>query len=303
MLGARGALVKPGPGERTKARPPRKEPLVVHRLADLTWEEVRARAAGDPVVVLPTGSLEQHGPHLPVKTDTLLVSSITEEAVRRASARVDVLLVPTVWVGLSTHHTGYFSLTLSFDTYQLVITELLESLIRTGFRRLLIINGHGGNTDSLHLTVTRVRDRHKVLVATADYWNLARDEFNRIRSSPAGGMGHACEYETSAVMHLEGALVRKDRIQPEYPPTIPGWFAIDMTKPGGPVKLGTRFEDITRRGVVGDPTLATPEKGQQFIEAAVTRLVELLVSFATWSIENGVGVGDSRAPGADRPHG
>lgn len=269
----------------------------MNRLADLTWEEVRAQAAGNPVVVLPTGSLEQHGPHLPVKTDTLLVSSITEEAVRRAGDRIDVLLAPTVWMGLSTHHSGYFSLTLSFDTYQQVITELLESLIRAGFRRLLVINGHGGNTDPLHLTVTRVRDRHKVLVATADYWDLARDEFNRIRESRSGGMGHACEYETSAVMHLEGGLVRTDRIQAEYPPVIPGWFSIDMTHPGGPVKIGTRFEDITRRGVVGDPTLATPDKGRRFFEAAVGRLEQLLIAFSTWSIEDGVSAGTSEARG------
>ena len=267
-------------------------------LSDLTWEEVRARATGNPVVVLPTGSIEQHGPHLPVKTDTLLVSSVTEAAVQRASARVDVLLAPTVWMGLSTHHSAYFSLTLSFDTYQQVITEILESLIRAGFRRLLVINGHGGNTDPLHLTVTRVRDRHKVLVATADYWDLARDEFNRIRESRSGGMGHACEFETSGVMHLEGALVRTDRIQAEYPPEIPGWYANDMTLPGGPVKIGLRFEDITRRGVVGDPTLATPDKGRRFVEAAVARLEQLIVSFGTWSIENGV----SQEPsGATRP--
>lgn len=269
----------------------------MNRLADLTWEEVRARAAGDPVVVLPTGSIEQHGPHLPTRTDTLLVSAITEEAVRRAGSRIDILLAPTVWMGLSTHHTGYFSLTLSFDTYQQVITELLESLIRTGFRRLLIINGHGGNTDPLHLTVTRVRDRHKVLVATADYWDLARDEFNRIRESPTGGMGHACEWETSGVMHLDGGLVRTDCIQAEYPPAIPGWFVIDMTQPGGPVKIGTRFEDITRRGVVGDPTLATPEKGRRFFEAAVGRLEQLLIAFARWSIEHGVSAGTAEASG------
>lgn len=264
------------------------------RLADLTWEEIRARATGDPVVVLPTGSIEQHGPHLPVKVDTLLVTSVCEEAVRRASDRVEVLLAPTVWMGLSTHHTAYFSLTLSIDTYQHVITELVESLIRTGFRRLLIINGHGGNTDPLHLTVTRVRDRHKVLVATADYWDVAREALERIRESGAGGMGHACEFETSMVMHLDGAAVRTDRIQAEYPPGIPGWFEIDMTKPAGPVKLGTRFEDITRRGVVGDPTLATPEKGRRFFDAAANRLAELLVSFATWSIEDGVSPGGAR---------
>ncbi|HET8678474.1 MAG TPA: creatininase family protein, partial [bacterium] len=256
-----------------------------------------ARAAGDPVVVLPTGSIEQHGPHLPVKTDTLLVSAITEEAVRRASARVDVLLAPTVWMGLSTHHTGYFSLTLSFDIYQQVITEILESLIRSGFRRMLIINGHGGNTDPLHLIVTRVRDRHKVLVATADYWDLARDEFNRIRESRVGGMGHACEWETSGVMHLEAGLVRADRIQAEYPPAIPGWFVIDMTQGSAPVKIGTRFEDITRRGVVGDPTLATPEKGRRFFEAAAVRLEELLIAFAGWSIEDGVSAGTSETAG------
>lgn len=257
-------------------------------LADLTWEEIRSRAARDPVVVLPTGSLEQHGPHLPVKVDTRLVTAVTEEAVRRASARADVLLAPTVWMGLSTHHTGYFSLTLSFDTYQQVITELVESLIRTGFGRILVVNGHGGNTDPLHLTVTRVRDRHKVVIATADYWALAAQELNRIRESRPGGMGHACEFETSMIMHLEPGAVRADRIQAEYPPGIPGWFTIDMTTHGGSVKLGTRFEDITRRGVVGDPTLATPEKGRRFFEAVVTRLEELLVSFANWSIKDGV---------------
>jgi len=260
-------------------------------LVGLTWEEIGARAARDPVVVLPTGSIEQHGPHLPVKVDTLLVTSVTEEAVRRASNRIDVLLAPTVWMGLSTHHTAYFSLTLSFDTYQQVITELVESLIRTGFRRILLVNGHGGNTDPLHLTVTRVRDRHKVLIATADYWAVAREDLDRIRESPAGGMGHACEFETSLVMHLESGAVRADRIQAEYPPGIPGWFMIDMTKPGGPVKLGTRFEDITRRGVVGDPTLATPEKGRRFIEAVAGRLEQLLLSFATWSIDGGVSQG------------
>jgi creatinine amidohydrolase len=266
------------------------------RLVDLTWEEIAARAAEDPVVVLPTGSIEQHGPHLPVKVDTLLVTAVAEEAVRRASARINVLLAPTVWAGLSTHHTRYFTLTLSFDTYQQVITELTESLIRTGFRRILLLNGHGGNTDPLHLTVTRVRDRHKVLIATADYWAVASEELDRIRESGAGGMGHACEFETSCVMHLEPAAVRAERVQAEYPPGIPGWFMIDMTKPGGPVKLGTRFEDITRRGVVGDPTLATPEKGRRFIEAAVSRLEELLLSFANWSIDDGVSPGGAGGP-------
>ncbi len=274
-------------------------PTVAH-LADLTWEEIRTRAAGDPVVVLPTGSIEQHGPHLATRVDTLLVTSVCEEAVRRASARIDVLLAPTVWMGLSTHHTGYFTLTLTFDTYQQVITELLESLIRTGFKRLLIINGHGGNTDPLHLTVTRVRDRHKVLVATADYWDVARAELDLIRESGPGGMGHACEFETSMVMHLQPAAVRTDRIQAEYPPGIPGWFTIDMTKPGGPVKLGTRFEDITRRGVVGDPTLATSDKGRRFFEAAVERLEQLLVSFATWTIENGISPGTAGAHSGTR---
>lgn len=175
-----------------------------------------------------------------------------------------MLLAPTVWMGLSTHHTAYFALTLSFDTYIQVITDLLESLIRTGFRRLLIINGHGGNIDPLNLAVTKIRDRHQIVVATANYFWLARDALDRIRESGPGGMGHACEFETSCVMHLEPGAVRTDRIQAEYPPTIPGWFGLDMTKPGGPVKLGTRFEDITRRGVVGDPTLASAEKGRRF---------------------------------------
>ncbi len=260
-------------------------------LAELTWEEIRAAAARDPVVVLPTGSMEQHGPHLPIKVDTVLVSAVTAEAVRRASSRIGVLLGPTVWMGLSTHHAAFFSMTLSFETYVQVITELLESLIGAGFRRLLVINGHGGNIDPLNLVVTKVRDRHKVLVATVNYFSAASEELDRIRESGMGGMGHACEFETSCIMHLDPTAVRTDRIRAEYPPGIPGWFEIDMTKPGGPVKLGTRFEDITRHGVVGDPTLASSEKGRRFFEAVVGRLEELMVSYATWSIEDGIRLG------------
>jgi creatinine amidohydrolase len=141
------------------------------------------------------------------------------------------------------------------------------------------------------------RALEEILVAMANYWELARDEINRIRESPAGGLGHACEFETSLVMHLEEALVRRDRIQAEYPPAIPGWFGIDLTYGGGPVRLGTRFEDITRRGVVGDPTLASADKGRRFFDAAVTRLEQLLISFANWSIEDGVGA----EQGAERP--
>jgi creatinine amidohydrolase len=262
---------------------------VVH-LDDLTWEEVRGAAARDAVVVVPTGSVEQHGPHLPVKTDTLLVTAVTVEAVRRAAARAPVYVTPTLWTGLSTHHAAFFSLTLTFDTYQLVLNELAESLIRAGFQRLLFVNGHGGNIDALRLAVTRTRDRHRVLAATVNYWDVAREAFDRIRESGPGGMGHACEWETSGVWHLEPHAVRRDRIAAELPPGVPGWFSIDMTMPGGPVKVGTRFEDLTRRGVVGDPTLASPEKGRRFFEAAVERLAELLVSFAGWRLIAGLRV-------------
>lgn len=269
-----GAAVTPPPG--------------AVQLADLTWQEVRGAAARDAVVVLPTGSIEQHGPHLPVKTDTLLVTAIAAEAVRRAAARVSVYLAPTLWLGLSTHHAAFFSLTVTFDTYQQVLLELAESLVRVGFQRLLFVNGHGGNSDALRLVVTRLRDRHRVLVATVNYWDVARDAFDGIRDSGPGGLGHACEWETSGVWHLEPQLVRLDRVAAEYPPGVPGWVTIDMTKPGGPVKVGTRFEDLTQSGVVGDPTRASPEKGRRFFEAAVARLTDLLVSFAHWQLIAGL---------------
>lgn len=266
--------------------------METYSLSELTWQEIRARAEAGSAVVLPTGSLEQHGPHLPVKVDTTLVTAVTAEAVRRASTVVPVLLAPTVWMGLSTHHTKYFALTLSFDTYQQVLVELLESFIRTGFRRLLIVNGHGGNIDPVNMVVTKVRDRHSALVAAVSYWAAAAEAIDRIRESGPGGTGHACEFETSCMMHLEPRAVRTDRIRAEYPPEIPGWVRFDMTH-GAPVKVGTRFEDITRDGVVGDPTLASADKGRRFFDAVVERLEELLRSFAAWDID-----GRLKGPGA-----
>jgi creatinine amidohydrolase len=266
---------------------------IAWRLEDLTWEEIRDRARAGAIAVVPTGSMEQHGAHLPVRVDTTLVSAVVRAAAERAADRVQVVLAPPLWLGLSTHHSAFFSLTVSFDTYQQVITELAESFIRAGFERILIVNGHGGNSDALRVTVSRIRDRHRVLVAMTDYWSVAQQAIDQIRESGRGGTGHACEFETSCMMYLDPHAVRTDRVRAEYPPQLAEWASFDLTD-GGPVKVGVRFEDITQSGVVGDPTLATPEKGRLFVDAVVERLAQLLGAVATWDIRDRL---HARAPG------
>src|SRR5436190_12436659 len=183
------------------------------QLAELTWPAVQALHKDTPVV-FPIAALEQHGHHLPLFTDSMLLGEI----VRRASAVVGdrVLFAPLTWLGNSDHHLD-FPGTLSAPprTYLDTLNGLLENFIRYGFRRLIFVNGHGGNDVPGKQAIFEVRQRHRqrsdLLLLLATYWNLA--EPSRLSAlvvpASAGGLGlhqremaHACEWETSMILRL-----------------------------------------------------------------------------------------------------
>src|SRR5215475_8713679 len=116
---------------------------------ELTAEDLRAKAAADAIVILPVGSMEQHGPHLPVGVDTILTEGVCRAAAEQASD-VPVVVAPTVWCGMAEHHMA-FGGTFTFDipTYRAVLLAFLRSIERNGFSRVLIVNGHGGNIAAL----------------------------------------------------------------------------------------------------------------------------------------------------------
>src|SRR5919204_1629232 len=157
------------------------------RLGLLSWSEVAELDRDRTVAVLPTAAIEQHGPHLPLDTDTFLCTRVVEEAAARA--RVPVVVAPTLAYGSSAHHMGFpGTLTLTAATFLTVLEEICGSLVEHGFRRLLVVNGHGGNSAMARESVQQLSSREPVLAAAVDYWALTRDAAAEIRESPPGGM-------------------------------------------------------------------------------------------------------------------
>src|SRR5688572_25197701 len=209
-------------------------------LADLTWPDVAALSKDTPVI-FPVAALEQHGRHMPVFTDSLLMGEIARRAEQQLGGRA--LFAPLQWLGNSHHHMD-FAGTLSAEprVYLDLLCGLLENFIAHGFKRLLILNGHGGNDvpgrQSVFEVRQRNRDRRDLLLLFATYWNLATKPNEERSDLKQQVMGHACEWETSMVLHLAPHLVKEHRKVDEVPfgnpfdPAHRGWTMPDRSEPG-----------------------------------------------------------------------
>lgn len=237
------------------------------RFCELTWPVLRQVPREQVVVVAPLAACEQHGRHLPVFTDTYLVTAVAEGVERRLPDKV--LLLPTFWLGASHHHLPFgATLSLEADFHAQVLAELLRPLLDDGYRRILALNGHGGNIDTMHVALRRLHPRYPhCLLTGASYWELAQEELAAVAEGPRKVMGHACEFETSMILALRPDLVRHEEIRDDGLPEDPrlrGLFtAEDMAQ-------------RTRRGVFGYPEKASADKGRRMLEAAIGRCVEVV---------------------------
>ena len=242
----------------------------------LSWQDVAELDAERTVALVPVAALEQHGRHLPLDTDAFLVTRVVEAAAERARADDPVLVTPTIFAGSSEHHMQFAgTLSLRPETLAAVVRDVCSSLARHGFRRLLIVNGHGGNRAVLAGAVQALGLETPLFVSTLDYWTLAADAVMELRDSPAGGMAHACEFETSLMLHLRPESVRTGLIAREIPEPRLGLERLDLFRPG-PLGAHWSTHDLSTSGVLGAPDLATAEKGRAFFEACVAGLAGLI---------------------------
>jgi creatinine amidohydrolase len=257
-----------------------KTPLVVE-LATLSWPEVEHVLTLKPVVMLPLGSTEQHGPALPLFVDSTLIQKVAIAAAERVAPQVAALVAPTMPYGCSHYHLG-FPGTMSLPTgpYIATIEALCESLLGHGFQRLLLLNGHGGNHAPLTIVARNLHELWGVTVGVASYWNFAAKTIKRVRRSPPGGMSHACEFETSLMLHMAPNEVRQSLLRKEIPAYHACWHAMDFFD-AEVVHVVEDTAAISPSGVIGDPTLATAAKGATIFEAIVDGIVRFLLHFST----------------------
>jgi creatinine amidohydrolase len=244
-------------------------------LSALSWTEVRDLDRARAVAVVPTAAVEQHGPHLPLDTDAFLCTSVVEAAAGRARGG-PVVVVPTLQLGLSEHHMDFAgTLTLRPSTFGAVLADVCRSLARHDFRRQLVVNGHGGNRALIAETVQELGFEEPVHAAGVDYWSLGQEAAERVRESPDGGMAHACEFETSLMLHLRPESVRTELVAREIPTPRSPSERIDLFR-RGPLAVHWKTRDLSRSGVMGAPDLASAEKGRILFEACADGLARLI---------------------------
>ena len=248
------------------------------RWDNLTSPELKRLAEQEAIVILPTGSTEQHGPHLPVGTDNLLATFMGEFIAEQLTKRgTPCIVAPSIAVANSTHHMNFSgSMTLSPATYISVLKDYCRSIAAHGFRKILILNGHGGNTAPTQTAIIDINAELGFPVYFAGYSSGDPEAEGEILESQSK-MIHACECETSMVLAMDETLV-----DPVYK-TTRGNFGYDfepMDK--GVVYTFHRMESHTENGVMGNSYLATKEKGDLLKLRFAAGMVSLLENQELW---------------------
>lgn len=248
-------------------------PLLYERL---TWPEVRRAVAEDRVCLIPAGTLEDHGPHLPIDADTRIAGEICRRAAEEAPD--DVVLLPPVIHGYTPHHMDFpGAITIGWDTFTRYCVDIGSSLAHHGFKRVLFLNGHGSNIPLVDMAARLIGLEHPDVLAAAAFYLTSEDGqrvIDDVRESELGGLGHACELETSIYLAIEPDAVFMDKAVDEnsYPEGKHAW----MDWSDGPLRLMPWWNAISHTGVHGDATKATAEKGKALLDAAVRECVEFV---------------------------
>jgi creatinine amidohydrolase len=276
-----------------------------YSMADLSADEIGEYLRNDDTILIPMASLEQHGPHLPLATDSITAY----EVARRAARQAKVLYTPTVWHGYSPQHLreplrGSGSITLRADTLLALLYDIGRSLVHHGFRRLIFVNGHGSNAKVVDPLLRRLRyDTGAIVVFYKPYAERYLGMLTDILENPPEEMPgwHSSELETSQVMAFDETLVDTSRMAPTEV-RAPSWLPPAFSKSDGAPDIefeGYQYfvmpfdhQEFSPTGVIGNPMRATKEKGeiafQRFadhLERAIAELRKAEVQIREEAIE------------------
>ncbi len=249
---------------------------------ELTWPEINEAVLAKKVVLLPIGSTEQHGHHLPLDTDNFLARSVCIHAARRAPR--EVLVMPTIPYGYNEHALDFpGTIHVAYDTFIAYCLDVVKSVAHAGFDRIVIVDGHGSNEHLCEFIARRATLETDALIASTMWTNLAVDAFEAVRESGPGGAAHACELETSAYLYLEPGRVQMEKAQDHFGGAAGNqgsrFLHVDLTKGIGPMKVVRWTSSATPTGISGAPTLATSEKGEATVEGAAQNLADFIREF------------------------
>lgn len=217
---------------------------------DLSFSEIKSKKRR---VIIPLGSIEQHGPHLPVTTDIL----IAEYLANQISKKIPAYVIPGIPYGVSYEHRSFFNISINNDVLSELLTQICMSLAENGFRSIIILNGHHGNMGVLQYVPQKVASKNpKLNVFSINYWNLIEREFD-----------HAGFVETSLMLSINPKLVQMDKAKRGYSDTkrLHSTYSTFLNNPSS-------FK-ITKNGVWGDPTKANSSDGRKIMSTAIKNII------------------------------
>lgn len=237
------------------------------------WQEMwrhefLAALAQDPVVVVPVGSVEQHGPHCPMDVDISAPFHLAIEMARRVDD-FPVIVAPPLWCGLAHYNMGFpGTISLRLETFQALLADVLRSIHANGFQRIIVLNGHGGNWGPTRAVCWQVAEED-IFVLGFNWWDVVGQELREWGSSDRD-VGHGGEWETSVQLHLRSHLIDQSRLDRDESGTQP--FSEELSF----AEFAERRRDTRRlTGIMGDATAASAAKGRRVFELACQRLVKL----------------------------
>ena len=243
----------------------------------LSAATLRSLAASDAIVLLPVASTEQHGPHLATGVDDFLCSEVCRRTAIKLAPKQPVVVAPTIWFGLADHHVafgGTFSISLA--TYHAVLRDLCRSILQAGFRRIVLVNGHGGNIQALATLTGELTRELAAPIAATTYFMEGTSEAAEILEDQNGVM-HACEAETSMMMAAHPDLVDRTRLNEALGPDFDIGGSLLPS-----LKRFRSFAELTASGVAGDARKASAQKGEALFEAYAAALARRLLAGEPW---------------------
>jgi creatinine amidohydrolase/Fe(II)-dependent formamide hydrolase-like protein len=252
--------------------------VIERSLTHLTWTDIRDLDKTKGVLLLPIGAIEQHGPHLPVATDTLLVTNVLKRALQLLPQEVAAWRLPALSYGKSNEHEAFpGTISLTGETLLAVLKDVARSVARAGFRRLAFVNGHGGNSALLEVAARDIRAETGLMVFCIQPAFWIEPPFEISEQEKRLGI-HAGELETSLVLALQPGIVKMDKAVKHYMKPPMSLF--------GSVSVAWLTTDWSKTGVFGDATKGTAEKGVALLDAASERLAKLIEQLSKFEVPN-----------------
>ena len=244
---------------------------LLFELDHMTWPEVAQALKTVQVALIPTGSCEQHGPHLEMRTDTVRAYEIARRLAQRFHP--EAILCPSLPLGYSEHHLGFpGTLSLRPATLAALVQDVLQSLFHHGICKFLLINGHGGNNPTLQSVASEFKNQHSCEIAITGITPMVADLVKEFTNGP--NTGHACEVEVSQAMVLAPEMVRLDKLEAGQMKQT--WLTFASYEYSTRITMPYRFDEMTENGALGDATRWSEEFGATMITVLMDRLAVFL---------------------------